>query len=151
MKISITGIRSINNRTLADLDIEYNEILYKWQAYVNGVSAAEWDAYIQSRSAIIQADIDAKEALWAASPKTKTITGMFGEEETYPMSKDEIVKPDIPDYYDKRLLEYPPLADYVDAIVKKSSSDPIVAAVGEIQEQLYIATCLTIKEKYPKI
>jgi hypothetical protein len=151
MKISITGIRSINNRTLADLDIEYNDLVYKWQAYVNGVSAAEWDAYIQSRSAIIQADIDAKEALWAASPKTKTITGMFGEEETYPMSKDEIVKPDIPDYYDKRLLEYPSLADYVDAKAKQTSSDPSIVASGVTEEQRYLAACLAVKEKYPKV
>ena len=43
-------------------------------------------------------------------------------------------------YYQKRRKEYPPIADYLDGIVK-----------GD-QEQIakYIADCLAVKAKYPK-
>jgi hypothetical protein len=43
-------------------------------------------------------------------------------------------------YAEKRRLEYPPIADYVDGVVK-----------GD-QEQIdkYIADCLAVKSKYPK-
>ena len=43
-------------------------------------------------------------------------------------------------YIAKRQAEYPPMADYLDAIVK-----------GDIaQQQAYIDACLAVKAKYPK-
>ena len=43
-------------------------------------------------------------------------------------------------YAQKRQAEYPPMADYLDAIVK-----------GDLaQQQAYIDACLAIKAKYPK-
>ena len=43
-------------------------------------------------------------------------------------------------YIAKRAAEYPPMSDYLDAIVK-----------GDIQQQeAYIAACLAVKAKYPK-
>lgn len=43
-------------------------------------------------------------------------------------------------YAEKRADEYPPVADYMDAIVKGD----------EAQKQAYIDACLAVKEKYPK-
>ena len=43
-------------------------------------------------------------------------------------------------YKAKRAAEYPPMADYLDAIVKGD----------EAQKQKYIADCLAVKAKYPK-
>ena len=43
-------------------------------------------------------------------------------------------------YVAKRQAEYPPMADYLDAIVKGD----------EQQKQAYIDACLAVKAKYPK-
>lgn len=44
------------------------------------------------------------------------------------------------EYQRKRKAEYPPMADYLDAIVKGDDA----------QKQKYIDDCLAVKEKYPK-
>ena len=44
------------------------------------------------------------------------------------------------EYQRKRQAEYPPMADYLDAIVQGD----------ETQKQKYIDDCLAVKEKYPK-
>ena len=43
-------------------------------------------------------------------------------------------------YAEKRAAEYPPVADYLDAVVKGDQA----------QMQAYIDACLAIKAKYPK-
>ena len=43
-------------------------------------------------------------------------------------------------YIAKRQAEYPPMADYLDAIVKGDTA----------QQQAYIDACLAVKLKYPK-
>ena len=43
-------------------------------------------------------------------------------------------------YITKRAAEYPPMSDYLDAIVKGDTQ----------QQQAYIAACLAVKAKYPK-
>ena len=43
-------------------------------------------------------------------------------------------------YREKRLAEYPPFSEYLDAIVKNDDD----------QLQKYIDSCLKVKEKYPK-
>jgi hypothetical protein len=43
-------------------------------------------------------------------------------------------------YIAKRQAEYPPMADYLDAIVKGDTA----------QQEAYIAACLAVKAKYPK-
>ena len=53
-------------------------------------------------------------------------------------------------YVIERAQEYPPLTDYIDAQVKKASSDPVVRVEGKAQERTYIEACLAVKEKYPK-
>ena len=44
------------------------------------------------------------------------------------------------DYAKKRLLEYPPIADYIDGLIKGDQA----------QIDKYIADCLAVKSKYPK-
>lgn len=53
-------------------------------------------------------------------------------------------------YKVKRAREYPPIQDLADALVKKSSADPVIKADGIKQEQDYYEACLAIKAKYPK-
>ena len=48
-----------------------------------------------------------------------------------------------------REQEYPPMEIYLDAQVKKSSKDPLVAEDGAAQEAKYLADCLAIKATYP--
>lgn len=43
-------------------------------------------------------------------------------------------------YTDKRLMEYPPVTDYLDGLVKGDTE----------QMQTYIDACLAVKAKYPK-
>ena len=43
-------------------------------------------------------------------------------------------------YAQKRLLEYPPMVDYIDGVVKGDQA----------QIDKYIADCLAVKAKYPK-
>ena len=47
---------------------------------------------------------------------------------------------DSKEYQRKRKAEYPPMADYLDAIVKDDDT----------QKQKYINDCKAVKEKYPK-
>ena len=44
-------------------------------------------------------------------------------------------------YIAKRAAEYPPMTDYLDAIVKGDTA----------QQEAYIAACLSVKLKYPKV
>jgi hypothetical protein len=43
-------------------------------------------------------------------------------------------------YSEKRVLEYPPITDYIDGVVKGDQA----------QIDAYIAACLAVKAKYPK-
>jgi len=51
--------------------------------------------------------------------------------------------PAIPEkpYWHKRLVEYPPMADYLDGVVKGDQA----------QIDAYIAACQAVKAKYPKV
>ena len=53
-------------------------------------------------------------------------------------------------YKEKRRGEYPPVEDYLDAIVKINSGDEALIQEGKTQLETYIADCLAVKEKYPK-
>lgn len=65
--------------------------------------------------------------------------------------KDEEPAVPEPSYAQLRLSEYPPMADYLDAQVKLNSGDAELIAEGQTQLDTYIAACLAVKEKYPKI
>ena len=80
----------------------------------------------------------------AAKTKYKSDTEMYAwdkDENKIELNLDAInnwVDPEA--YIGKRLTEYPPMADYLDGIVKGDDA----------QVQKYIDDCLAVKAKYPK-
>lgn len=142
MSISLEGIASNiegEERGLAYLNVEHDGQTYAWQIFVPPNS--DLAAYLASKEADIYADIDAKEAAWAAlTPKTRQIPdAMGGDPVTVNIDKSEVVRPDIPDYYAKRRAEYPSLAEQMGAMWK--GGDAAAAMAAKIAE---------IKAKYPK-
>jgi hypothetical protein len=142
MSVVLEGVASnLSNeeRALAYLKVEHNGQTYDWQLFIpQGVSLS---TYIASKEAAIYADIDAKEAAWAAlTPKTREIPDPFGGEPTVvDIEKSEIVRPDNPDYYAKRRAEYPAIGEQLDALWK--GGDAAAAMTAKIAE---------VKAKYPK-
>jgi hypothetical protein len=56
-----------------------------------------------------------------------------------------------PPYNVLRAKEYPPMADYLDAKVKQASTEEAIRQQGIEQEKKYLADCLAVKAKYPKV
>ena len=142
MSISLEGLMSPGGdetRALALLKVEHNGLTYDWQAFVP--PNTDLTAFIAQSESAIKAQIDAKEAAWAAlTPKTREVTDpITSETKTVPIEKSEIVRPDIPDYYAKRRAEYPPLGDQLDALWKG----------GDAQTAMQ-AQIAAVKAKYPK-
>jgi hypothetical protein len=141
--ISLEGVASNiapnEERALAYLKVEHNGQTYDWTLFIP--PGVDLSAYIASKEAAIYADIDAKEAAWAAlTPKTREIPDpMGGEPQTVDIDKSEVVRPDNPDYYAKRRAEYPSLADQLDAMWK--GGDAAAAMTAQIA---------AVKAKYPK-
>lgn len=143
--ISLSGLMSNSApnepRALAMLDVEYNGNTYKWQTYVP-INVTNLDAFLESIKPRIEIEIDEKEAQWAAlDPKTKTITIPPDREITVDIQKEEIVKPDIPDYYALRRNEYPPVNEQMGAVFKGPGSDDYISITEKIEK---------VKLKYPK-
>ena len=142
MSISLEGLMNVGGdetRALAMVKVVHNEQTYDWQTFVpEGVDLA---TYIEESEVRIKAEIDAKEAAWTAlTPKTREIEDpMTGETITQDIPKDEIVRPDIPDYYAKRRAEYPSIGDQLDAFWK--GGDEATSMLAKIQ---------AVKDKYPK-
>jgi len=142
MSISLEGLMSPGGdetRALAMVKVEHNGQTYDWQIFIpEGVSLSE---YVTNAEVTVKAQIDAKEAEWEAlTPKTREIEDpMTGETTTQDIPKDEIVRPDIPDYYAKRRAEYPSIGDQLDAFWK--GGDEATAMLTRIQ---------AVKDKYPK-
>lgn len=141
MSVSLEGIASNlpnEERVLAYLKVEHNGQTYDWQLFVP--PGAELLAYLASKEAAIKADIDAKEAAWAAAPKTRQVTdSATGETFAVDINKSEVVRPSIPDYYALRRAEYPTLGEQLDALWK--GGDAAAAMAAKILE---------IKTKHPK-
>ena len=142
MSISLEGLMSPGGdeiRALAMLKVEHNGLMYDWQAFVP--PNTDLTTFITQSESVIKAQIDAKEAAWAAlTPKTREVTDpLTGETKTVPIEKSEIVRPDIPDYYAKRRAEYPSLGDQLDALWKG----------GDAQTAMQ-AQIAAVKAKYPK-
>lgn len=144
MSIGLKGLYTPpapENRDIAYLEVVHNGQTYDWLAYIpQGQNVADSLAAIE---ASVYADIDAKEAKWAAlEPKTKTVLNpLTMQEETVNIQKEEIVKADSPDYYALRRNEYPPIGDQLGAIAKGLDSSEYQAILAKIAE---------IKAKYPK-
>lgn len=137
--ISLEGLQSGvtgEDRAIAILKVEHNSQTYDWMTFVP--PDTDLATYIAASEARIKAEIDAKETLWAASPKMREIEGINGTE-TVAIDKSEIVCADNPDYYAKRRAEYPALGDQLDAVWK---GDDAMAAMA--------AKIAAVKAKYPK-
>lgn len=142
MSISLEGLQSGmagEERALAILKVNHNNSVYDWQMYIP--PEVDLAVYIQESEARVKAEIDAKEAEWAAlTPKTREVSDpMTGEAQTVAIDKSEVVRPEVPDYYAKRRAEYPPLGEQLDAMWK--GGDAAVAMTAKIA---------AIKAKYPK-
>ena len=142
MSISLEGLATPGgdeNRALAYIKVAHNGLTYDWQTFVP--PNTDLTTFMAQSEAAIKAQIDAKEAAWAAlTPKTREVTDpITGETKTVPIEKSEIVRPDIPDYYAKRRAEYPTIGDQLDALWKG----------GEAQANMFDAI-VAIKNKYPK-
>jgi hypothetical protein len=143
-EISLEGIQSVGgneDRALALLKVTYNDNVYDWKIYVP--SNANLSEFLEQSKSRIEAQIDAKEAEWAAlDPKTRSYTDPFtGEQTVSDIQKEEIVHPDIPDYYALRRNEYPSLGEQLGAIWKGPEHSDYVDMMNKIQ---------SVKEKYPK-
>ena len=144
ISISLEGLRSFNNeedRSLADIKVEYNNNIYDWQIYIpSNVSISE---YLESKKIAIQADIDNKETIWnEMTNKTRVIeNSITGESFVVDIDKSEVVKADIPDYYAKRRAEYPSIGDQLGALWKGVNSIEFTSMIESISQ---------IKLKYPK-
>ena len=49
-----------------------------------------------------------------------------------------------------RELAYPPMADYLDGVVKATADDPAVKAAGQAQIEAYCVQCRGVKQRYSK-
>ena len=137
--ISLEGLQSGvtgEDRAIAILKVEHNGQTYDWMTFVP--PDTDLATYIAASEARVKAEIDAKEALWAASPKMREVDGINGIE-TVAIDKSEIVRADNPDYYASRRAEYPALADQLDAMWK--GADAMTAMAAKIA---------AVKAKYPK-
>ena len=140
--ISLEGLASGipgEERGVAYVKVDHNGQTYDWKIFIP--PGQDLGAYLASVTAQVAADIDAKEAAWAAlTPKTREIEDpLTNETITVDIQKNEIVCADDPDYYAKRRTEYPPLAEQLDAFWKG----------GQAQADM-LAKIQAIKDKYPK-
>jgi hypothetical protein len=143
--INLVGLASNlpdENRALAYIEVQHNDNTYNWQIFIpNNVDNI--DQFLQSAQQSILNDINLKELAWTElEPKTRTINDpMTGQTIEVPISKEEIVKPSIPDYYALRRNEYPSLGDQLDAVWKGVGSQSFVDMQAKIA---------FVKAKYPK-
>lgn len=141
----ITGIKNMDlpeDRLFLYLKVIYNDNEYDWQIFCdNGVHFT--DFLTDDIKQKIYTDIQNKENKWnELEPKYTVLTDPLTQEEIQvPINKEDIVKPDIPDYYAKRRAEYPAIGDQLDAFWKGPGSPEYVNMIEKIN---------TIKNKYPK-
>lgn len=143
--ISLEGLMSVGgneDRSLALIDVQHNGNLYHWKIYIPH-NIADLAQFLEDSKLKIEADIDNKELIWKElNPKTRIeIDGLTNEEIIIDIQKDEIVKPDIPDYYAKRRSEYPTIGEQLGALYKGINSIEYATVQQKIND---------IKIKYPK-
>lgn len=144
-EVNLVGLASNlenEDRALAHLEVFHNNTTYQWQVFIPR-EVENLSLYIESIKQHILNDIDSKESVWAAlDPKTRIIRDpMTGQDIQIEISKDEIVRADIPDYYSSRRNEYPSLGDQLDAFWKGPESQEYL----NMKEKI-----LSVKNKYPK-
>ncbi len=123
--VSLEGLQSGmagEDRAIAILKVDHNGQTYDWQIYVP--VGVDLSGFINGCGPRVGAEIDAKEAQWAASP-----TG----------EKSDVVQPEIPDYYAKRRAAYPSVGEQLGAQWKGG------AEAANMFDQIQ-----AVKDKYPK-
>lgn len=131
------------NRIIAYLKVIYDGVEYDWMTFVP--PEEDLVPYVQSQADRIKKEIDLKELEWLnLDPKTKSYPDPFNEGQTIlvPIEKNEIVAADVPDYYAKRRMEYPPISEQLDSFWKGVGSAEFV----EMQQKI-----IAVKQKYPKV
>lgn len=144
MTITLTGIYTPpfpETRDLAMIEVIYKDNVYQWQMYVP--REQDIQSYIDSQEVRIIAEIEVKEQEWAVlEPKYREIQNpLTGELIKIEILKEDIVKPEIPDYYAKRRDAYPAIGDQLDALWRGTDSPEFQALITRIQE---------VKATYPK-
>lgn len=144
MTIRLTGIYTPplpETRDLAMVEVDHNNTMYNWQMYIP--QGQNLQAYIDSQELRIKAEIDAKELEWTnLNPRYTIMSDPFtGEDVQIDITRDDIVKPEIPDYYAKRRDAYPAIGDQLDALWAGVDSEKFNILMQRIQE---------VKAEYPK-
>lgn len=120
MKVELKGIKTLEapeDRGLLYLSVEYNGKVYDWNLFIPSSEIGNIQGFIDKSLDLIQFEIDEKEEQWNNMEKTYTVQDpLTMEEMVVEISKEEIVKPDFPDYYMKRRMEYPTIGEQLDAI-----------------------------------
>jgi hypothetical protein len=144
MTVELKGIftpPAPETRDIAHIEVVHNGNTYNWMVYTTqGVDIADSLASMETR---IYAEIDYKEAQWAAlEPKTRIELNRITMEETVvDIAKEEVVKPDYPDYYALRRNEYPVMGDQLGGISK---------GIDSVEYQDILTKIQAVKDKYPK-
>ena len=144
--INLVGLASNlpdENRALAYIEVQHNDNIYNWQIFIPP-NVENIDQFLQSAQQSILNDINLKELAWTElEPKTRSFPDpMTGQTMEVPISKEEIVKPSIPDYYALRRNEYPSVGDQLDAMWKGTTSQAFL----DMQDKIAL-----VKAKYPKV
>lgn len=138
--IKLTSISSYGNdtRPLLYLEVNYSGSLYDWQIF--GIPNENLTDTIELKKDLTFAEIQHKLDYWdLLEPKTKLVetfddnTGEIIEVEV-PLLKEEIVKPDIPDYYHLRSKAYPALGDQLGALYKGVESEEYTQMQAKINQ-----------------
>jgi hypothetical protein len=126
-------IQATNPRTSFAMPIDEVTLSQFGYATLHLSDPATYDAEWQEAKEIAPAQVDGKwTQQWSIAEKYTTEERAAKEAEK---AKFEAIK-----YRYQRAAEYPPMADYIDGIVKGDQA----------QVQAYIDACLAVKAKYPK-
>jgi hypothetical protein len=142
MSISLEGLVTVGGdetRALTHLKVVHNAQTYDWQRFIP--PGMDLQVFMATQEASVKAEIDAKEAEWAAlTPKTRDTEDPFtGEITTVDIDKSEVVRPTMPDYFAQRRAAYPSIGDQLDAQWK-----------GGADAEAMQAKIDAVKAQYPK-
>jgi hypothetical protein len=138
--IKIKSISSYNNdkRPLLYLEVNYNGTEYQWQTF--GIPDTNLTETIESKKELIFAEIQFKLDKWETlEPKTKIIeefdenTGDIVQLEV-PLLKEEVVRPEVPDYYHLRSTVYPSIGEQLGALYKGTDSSDYIEMQQKIEQ-----------------
>ena len=145
--IICTGIKSpepnsVEDRDIVFFEVDYDSNKYIWMLYRK--VDQDLGQFVLDAAPIIKAEIDYKEEVWKnLEPKTKQIFDPMSAQSTITVDilKEEVVRPEDPDYYALRRAAYPKLSDQIGALTNPNSTPNLT----DIQSQV-----ANVKLKYPK-